>query len=208
MNRERPFDVPPEPIEVDERSLLAVLQSDLVAVPRQQMGGLVAQGADADRLDLQEGIIVRALIDVTISVAKKLILRGIDRHLLVLRVLALADRTRLGTDVQPLVPAGYALPLPPKPPHGVDPPLPLSVSGVALLPDRLQLEGGGLHLLRRSGDPVEHLPGAVLRVDKLRDVQPGHVPVGVGLLLQQVSLNVPQDAGLNLADVCEPFERP
>ena len=67
MRREGPLDVPPQPVEVDEAALIVVLQGDLVAVLRQQAGELHPHRAQADRFDLQEGVVVGAFIDVTIG---------------------------------------------------------------------------------------------------------------------------------------------
>lgn len=150
-------------------------------------------GPQADGLDLQERIIVGALIDVPVGVSEDLILLGVRRHLPVLDRLRTTAGALSRARGVPLQLAVQAPPLPPQATQGVDPALPLPADLVALFPDGLQLEAGGLFLQPGgAGDPVEALTRTPARVSHLADVELGHVPVRVLRNPQEIPLYVNQ----------------
>lgn len=209
MAGQRALDVPPEPLHVDELALRPGRRLHRVGVLRQQAGRLFPQRADADALDLQQRIVVGALIDVAVGVGGDAVLLGPDGHLLVAEGLRRARRAHLGRGVVPDVLAVDAKPLPSELAHGVDPALPLPADFRALFPDGLQPEAGRLPVGRRSpGDAVVALPGAPPGVRHLGDMEDALVPVGVRVRGEQVALDVPDDSRVVFFGVCEPFQAP
>lgn len=191
VRRERSLDVPPQPVQVHQRALVAILQRDLVAVLPHEMRRFNSHRTDADAFDLQQRVIVSALVNVAVGVAADPILVRPEHHLFVDRVETLTARAPLWAGVIPDMVAVPTAPLPPEPPQGVDPPLPLPVDLIPGLPDGFKLEGSGLIGQRRgAGHPVVAGAGAPLRQRHLAGVQHRHVPAHILRRREQVPLDV------------------
>lgn len=192
MRGEGALDLPPEALQINEGPLIPILQHDLVAVLGQQVRHLLAERTDTDGLDLQQRVIIGALIDVAIGVAGKLVLIAPEHDLHVDRLRRSTDGALLRAGGLPAV-AMHAAPLPPEPPHGVDPAIPLPLDLMPLLPDGFDLEPGCCLLeALDAGQPVEGRPLAEVLVAHLRGVQDAHVPVLVLCPPQQMTLDVAQ----------------
>lgn len=212
--RKGPLDVPPELVKIDPGVLHALLIGQLVAVLREELGVLNADGPDADRLHLDQRIVgdVRvSLINVGVGVTGDEVLLAPDLDLLVVDHphRTPADGAVLRAGVLPTVLAVWAPPCTPEPAQVVDPALPLQVDRHTLTPDVLQLEVGlfRLEVDRRTGDAVVSAPRTPVLLGHLRDVEDRVVPVIDPVRVHEQPLDITDDAGLDLGGLGELTKR-
>jgi hypothetical protein len=138
---ERPLDVVPEPVQIDERPLLSRQRLGLKRVLGQERGVLEAERADADRLDLDQRVIGDvgiAFVHVAISVANDHVLRVLEGDLLVDHGRRFAPGAMIRGGGKERVGTYLALPAASEHTHRTDVALPLGVNFMALLEDVLQ----------------------------------------------------------------------